>query len=107
MFLLDDNNENDNHVVCQADTTQALTWRLGALCEATDTLHWAMSLAPYPPGGMIVTIIFNYVTFYYIIANRVAVNYINCSIILSIYVNRFNHPVARPLACFRFALDRV
>jgi hypothetical protein len=35
--------------------------------EATDTLHRAMCLAPYLPGGMVVTIAVNFVTFYYIV----------------------------------------
>ena len=35
--------------------------------EATDTLHRAMCLAPYLPGGMVVAIAVNFVTFYYIV----------------------------------------
>jgi hypothetical protein len=37
-----------------------------ALHEATDTLHWAMWLAPYLPGGMVVAIAVKSVTSYII-----------------------------------------
>jgi hypothetical protein len=35
--------------------------------EATDTLHRAMCLAPYLPGGMVVAIVVESVTFYYMV----------------------------------------
>ena len=56
-FRHDDN--GDDHGVRRADTVQALArwWRLGALHEATDTLHRSMCLAAYCPGGMVVVVI--------------------------------------------------
>jgi hypothetical protein len=38
-----------------------------ALHEATDTLHRAMCLDPYLPGGMVVAIAIVSVIFYYIV----------------------------------------
>jgi len=38
-----------------------------ALHEATDTLYWAMCLAPNLPGGMAVAIANESVTFYYMV----------------------------------------
>ena len=66
-FRRDDN--DDDHGVRRADTARALArWRrLGASHEATDTLHRAMCLASYLPGGMVVAIAVNFVTFYYIV----------------------------------------
>ena len=65
MFSSDDN--DDNHDVRRADTARALArWRrLGALHEATDTLHQAMCLAPYLLFGMVITIAVEPVTFYF------------------------------------------
>jgi hypothetical protein len=56
VFLLDDN--DDDHGVRQADTAQALIWwrHLGASHEATNMFHRVMCLAPYPPGGMVVSL---------------------------------------------------
>jgi hypothetical protein len=42
--------------------------------EATDTLHREMCLEPYLPGGMVVAIAVNFVTFYYIVV--VELNYL-------------------------------
>ena len=43
----------------------------GASHEATDTLLlWVMCLAPYPPGGMVVTFTTNFITFHHIVDNR-------------------------------------
>jgi hypothetical protein len=55
-FVLSGN--GDDHGVRRADTARALArWRyLVASHEATDTLHRSMCLAPYLPGGMVVTI---------------------------------------------------
>ncbi len=70
------NGDGDDHGVCQADMARALArWRcLGALHEATDTLHRAMCLAPYCPVGMVIAFVVDYVTFYYIVNNKVAIN---------------------------------
>ena len=61
--------DDDDHCVHRANTARALArWRrLGASHEATDTLHRAMCLAPYLPGGMVVAIAVESVTFYYIV----------------------------------------
>jgi hypothetical protein len=50
--------DDDDHGVRRADMEQAhARWRyLLASHEATDTLHRAMCLAPYLPGGMVVAI---------------------------------------------------
>jgi hypothetical protein len=65
---------SDDHGIRRANTTQAhARWRwrhLVALHEATDTLHWAMCLAPHLPCGMVVAIAINSVTFYCIIAKN-------------------------------------
>ena len=63
-----DGNGND-HGVRRADTARAhARWQhIVALHEATDTLHREMCLAPYLPGGMVVAIAVNFVTFYYIV----------------------------------------
>ena len=70
------NGGGDDHGVRRANTARALArWRrLGASHEATDTLHRAMCLAPYCPIGMVVAIAIKYVTFCYIVNNRVAIN---------------------------------
>jgi len=50
--------DGNDHGVRRVDTAQAhARWQhIVALHEATDTLHWAMCLAPYLPGGMVVAI---------------------------------------------------
>ena len=67
VFLSDD--DDDDHGVCRADTEQALArWRrLGALHEATDTLHRAMCLAPYCPVGMVIAFAVECVKFYFFV----------------------------------------
>ena len=62
--------DSDDHGVRWADTARAhARWRhITALHQATETLHREMCLAPYLPGGMVVAITVNSVTFYYIIA---------------------------------------
>ena len=40
---------------------------IAALHEATNMLHWAMCLTLYLPGGMVVAIAIDSVTFYYIV----------------------------------------
>ena len=67
VFSSDD--DDDDHGVRRADTARALArWRrLGASHEATDTLYRAMCLAPNLPGGMVVAIAVESVTFYYIV----------------------------------------
>ena len=64
----------DDHGVRRADTARALArWRrLGASHEATETLHRAMCLALYRPGGMAIEIAVEIATFFYIVDNRVA-----------------------------------
>jgi hypothetical protein len=64
VFLLDDN--DDDYGVRRADTVRALAWwrLLGSSHEATNMLHQAMCLAPYPSGGMVVAFIVDYVTFF-------------------------------------------
>ncbi len=66
MFSHDGN--GDDHGVRRADTARAhARWQhIVALHEATDTLHWAMWLAPYLPGGMVVAIAVKSVTSYII-----------------------------------------
>jgi hypothetical protein len=58
----------DDHGVSRADTAQAHArwWHIVASHEATNTLHQAMCLATYLPGGMIVAIAVDSITFYYI-----------------------------------------
>jgi len=48
--------DGDDHGVRRADTARAhARWQhIVASHEANDTLHWAMWLAPYLPGGMVV-----------------------------------------------------
>jgi hypothetical protein len=67
--VLSNDGDIDDHSVRRADRAQALArWRhIVALHEATNTLHWAMCLAPYLPGGMVIAIAIISVTFYYIV----------------------------------------
>jgi len=60
--------DGDDHGVRRADTARAhARWQhIVALHEATDTLHWAMCLAPYLPCGMVVEIAVESVTSYII-----------------------------------------
>ncbi len=50
--------DGNDHGVRRADTARAhARWQhIVASHEATDTLYWAMCLAPYLPGGMVVAI---------------------------------------------------
>jgi hypothetical protein len=65
------NGNGDDHCVSWAYTAQAHArwWLIVASHEATDTLHRAMCLTPYLPGGMVVAIAVYFVTFYYIELN--------------------------------------
>ena len=76
MLCFRHDDDDDDHGVRRANMARALArwWRLGASHEATDTLHRAMCLAPYCPVGMVITFVVDYVTFYYIVNNRVAIN---------------------------------
>ena len=58
---------DDDHGVRRANTARALAWWrcLGALHEATNTLHWAMCLTPYFSFCMVITIAVESVTFYF------------------------------------------
>jgi hypothetical protein len=62
------NGDGDDHGVCQADTARAhARWcYLVASHEATNTLHRAICLAPYLPGGMVIAIAVESVTSYII-----------------------------------------
>jgi len=62
------NADGDDHGVSRANTARAhARWRyLVASHEATDTLHRAMCLAPFLPGGMVVAITIESVTSYMI-----------------------------------------
>jgi hypothetical protein len=61
--------DGDDHGVRRADTAraQARWWHIVASHEATDTLYRLMCLAPNLPGGMVVAIAVDSVTFYYIV----------------------------------------
>ncbi len=61
--------DGDDHGVRRADTARAhAQWQhIVALHEATNTLHRAMCLAQYLPGGMVIVIAVESVTFYYIV----------------------------------------
>jgi hypothetical protein len=69
LFVFSHNGNGDDHGVRRANTAQAHTqwWHLVALHEATDTLHRAMCLTSYLPGGMVVAITVDSVTFYFIV----------------------------------------
>ena len=62
------NGDGDDHGVRRADTARAhARWQhIVASHEATDTLHWAMCLALYLPGSMVVAIAVESVTSYII-----------------------------------------
>ena len=63
------NGDGDDHGIRRANTARAHTrwWHIVALHEATNTLHRAMCLPLYLPGGMVVAIAVESVTFYYIV----------------------------------------
>jgi len=67
-FVLTDG-DGDDHGVRRADTAQAHArwWHIVASHEATNTLYRSMCLTPYLPGGMVVAIAVDSVTFYYIV----------------------------------------
>ena len=67
-FVLTDG-DGDDHGVRRADTARAHArwWHIVALHEATDTLYRAICLVPNLPGGMVVAIAVDSVTFYYIV----------------------------------------
>ena len=71
-FVFSHDGDGDDHDVCLANTAKAHTWwrHLVALHEPTDTLHRAMCLMSYLPGGMVVTINVDSVTFYYIVLDN-------------------------------------
>jgi hypothetical protein len=46
-----------------------------ALHEAKDALHWAMRIAPYHPGSMVVKIFVDLATFFVIVNSMVAHNH--------------------------------
>jgi hypothetical protein len=66
------NGNGNDHGVRQADTKRAHTqwWHLVVLHAANDTLHRAMCIAPYLPGGMVVAIAVDSVKFYYIVLDN-------------------------------------
>jgi len=71
LYCVSHNGDGDDHGVRRADTARAhARWQnLVALHEATDTLYRVMCLAPYLPGGMVVAIAVESITFEYIIDN--------------------------------------
>jgi hypothetical protein len=46
-----------------------------ALHETKDALHWAMRIAPYPPGGMVIKIVVDLATFFVIVDSMFAHNH--------------------------------
>ena len=60
MFSFSHNGDGNDHGVCRANTNMARAharWQhIVASHEANDTIHWALCLAPYLPGGMVVAI---------------------------------------------------
>jgi hypothetical protein len=74
-----------------------------ALYEATDTLHQRMCLAPYLTGGMVVTIVVDFVTFYYILDN----NLINYTVVLAVNTKPTQHAIGRPRQKRLAASDRA
>jgi hypothetical protein len=65
-----------NHGRHLGNTACALArWRhLVASHEAKDALHWAMRIAPYPPGGMVIKIVIDLATFFIIVDSMFAHN---------------------------------
>jgi hypothetical protein len=76
---------------------------LVALHEAMDTLHWMMHIAPCRPGGMVIKIIVNLTTFFYIVDYK----RINYSFMFTILLSCFNHALAQPLIHIPLVLDWV
>ena len=66
--------DGDDHGVRWANTTRAhARWQhIVVSHEATDTLHRAISLAPYLPGGMVIAITVESATLYFIVNNRLS-----------------------------------
>jgi len=66
------NGNGDDHGVRQANAARAYArWRHRvASHEAIKTLHRVMFLVPYLPGGMVLAIAVDSVTFYYIADNN-------------------------------------
>jgi hypothetical protein len=46
-----------------------------ALHEATDALYWAMCIALYPPGGMVIKIVIDLAAFFIIVDSMFAHNH--------------------------------
>jgi hypothetical protein len=42
--------------------------------KATNMLHWLVCLVPYPPSGMVAAFAIDFITFYFIVENRVLIN---------------------------------
>jgi len=68
-FCVSHNGDGYDHGVRRADTARAHTqwWHIVASHEATNTLYRAMCLAPNLPGGMVIAIAVESITFYYIV----------------------------------------
>jgi hypothetical protein len=66
-----------NHGGRRGNTACALArWRhLVALHEAKDSLHWAMCIAPNPPGGMVIKIVIDSATLFVIVDSMFAHNH--------------------------------
>jgi len=69
VFSHNGNEDGDDHGVRRAYTARALArWQhIAASHEATNMLQRVMCVVPYIPGGMVVAIAVNSVTFYYIV----------------------------------------
>jgi hypothetical protein len=65
---------NNDHGSCLGNTAPALVqWQcLVSSCEATVALHWAVFIALYRPGNMVIKIAINFVTFVYTVDNSAA-----------------------------------
>ncbi len=66
-----------DHGSRQGNTACALAqWQhLVALHEAKDALHWAVHIAPYPPGGMVIKIVVDLATLFVITDSMFAHNH--------------------------------
>ena len=69
--------------------------------EATDAFHRAMRIALYRPGGMVIKIIINLATLFYIVDYKI----INYSFMFTIYLNHFDLALVQHLVRIALALD--
>jgi len=71
--------------------------------EAMDVLHQVMRLTTYCPGGMVIEIVANLATFFYIVDYKIS----NYSFMLTIYLNCFDRVLTQPLVRIALELDWV